>query len=79
MYIFIGGLIIAIVTGVVMFGKLPDRVEAAEKEIKETQVQVKDLAQAVEVYVAVNAQQQIAQEKREALMLTLIAQMTKND
>ncbi|MES0334833.1 MAG: hypothetical protein SFH39_00525 [Candidatus Magnetobacterium sp. LHC-1] len=80
-YIGLIGAIVAISGAVTVYAKMPKDVENLQKKnteqdskISDTNNKVEKLADSVDKYVALSAEQKIAQEKREDLILKLIEQ-----
>ena len=76
-YIYLIGIGIAIVTGAVIWGNLPKRVEVVEFKMVEQRDEVQQLAANVDKFVAVQAEQQKSQDTREKYMLKLIEEVSK--
>lgn len=80
-YVGLIGVIVAISGAVTVYAKMPKDVENLQKKnveqdskIVDTNNKVEKLADSVDKYVALSAEQKVAQEKREDLILKLIEQ-----
>ena len=76
-YLFLIGLVIAIVFGVSTYAKLPEKVEKNKENTKENTVDIQTLTNNVDKFIAVQHSQDKAQERREELLLKLIEEMNK--
>ena len=76
-YIFLGGLLIAITSGVILYADLPKQITQIKADHQETEKTVSTLESTMTEYMAVQKVVQESAEKREQMIFELIKEIRK--